>query len=268
MKATVLPMTCRIFAASTLILLFSPAARGSDSGLSQPPFPPDLPILEVPEGPAPNWIEHFDTYTTGSEMIGQGGWEGWAGSATVGALTSATQLRSAPNSIDVLGDTDLVHQYAGYTSGVWTYTAYLYLPAGETGKTYFILLNTYPATVFGHWSVQLCFDGAAGVLRDDLAGTCVAPSTTTLVRDQWVEIRVIADLTANTQTVFYNSVLFYTAPWSTHLGPEGAISLRAVDLFGNNAGSAFWDDLSLSNLPFSDGFEGGDTNSWHETVAQ
>ena len=59
---------------------------------------------------------------------------------------------------------------------------------------------------------------------------------------------------------------FYTAPWSTHLGPEGAVSLRGVDLFANNATSTFYDDLSLSNLPFLDGFENGDTAAWHQTV--
>jgi hypothetical protein len=266
MRIETSPVVPRLLTVAGLLLLLPSPGRGSDVGLAQAPFPENLWILEAPEGPPPNWIDHFDAYLSGTEIIGQGGWEGWAGSATAGALTSTTQARSAPNSIEVVGDTDLVHQYAGYTSGVWTYTAWQYLPAAETGKTYFILLNTYPATVFGHWSVQLCFDGAANLLRDDLSGTCVAASTTPLVRDEWVEIRVEVDLTANTQTVYYDGTLFYTAAWSTHLGPEGSISLRGVDLFANNAGAVFYDDLSLSNLPFTDDFESADSNAWHETV--
>ena len=265
MQPKMMLVLCSASAAIALGAWLPGEAGASDFRLAQPP-PADLPLAQEPLGPAPNWIEHFDAYATGSEVIGQGGWEGWGGSGTVGALTSATQLRSAPNSIDVVGDTDLVHQYSGYTSGVWTYTAWQYLPTAVTGRTYFILLNTYPALAFGHWSVQLCFDGTAGVVRDDTLGDCTTGVTAPLVRDQWVEIRVVADLTANTQTVFYNGAQFYTAPWSTHLGPEGAVSLRGVDLFANNATSTFYDDLSLSNLPFLDGFENGDTAAWHQTV--
>jgi len=249
-----------------LLALIPAAGESSDFRLAQPTVADPGPAAEAPEGPGSAWSENFDAYATGSEVIGQGGWEGWAGSTTVGALTSAAQVRSAPNSIDIVGDTDLVHQYSGVTAGVWTYRAWQYLPSAVSTSTYFILVNTYPASAFGHWSVQLCFDGAAGLLRDDLTGDCTATSTTALVRDQWVEIRVVIDLGANTQTVFYNGTQFYTAAWSTHLGPEGAVALRGVDLFANNSSSAFYDDMSLVGHLLIDGFEGGDTSAWSSTV--
>ncbi|MCO5242551.1 MAG: immune inhibitor A [Anaerolineae bacterium] len=75
-----------------------------------------------------DWSDNFDSYATGSQLIGQGGWEGWDGSAAAGALTSNAQALSAPNSADILGATDLVHQYSGYTSGKWVYTAMQYIP--------------------------------------------------------------------------------------------------------------------------------------------
>lgn len=249
------------------LLLAAVAAPGSDFRLAQPPFPAALPIPEAPDGPALNWIEHFDSYSSGSEVIGQGGWEGWGGDGTVGALTSVVQARSAPNSIDVVGDTDLVHQYSGYTSGTWTYTAWQFLPTGFAGKTYFILLNTYPTAGNQSWSVQLCFDATAGVVRDDVAGDCTSATTRPLVLNQWVEIRVVADLTADTQSVFYDGQLFYSGAWSSHILAGGALSLRAVDLFANTASTAFYDDISLSNLPFNDGFESSDSAAWHSTVA-
>lgn len=34
------------------------------------------------------------------------------------------------------------------------------------------------------------------------------------------------------------------------------------------ASLAFYDDISLSNLPFTDGFESNSTAAWHQTVAQ
>ena len=42
--------------------------------------------------------------------------------------------------------------------------------------------------------------------------------------------------------------------------------MKAVDLFANTASSAFYDDVSLSNLPFSDDFESGNTQAWHLTL--
>jgi hypothetical protein len=52
-----------------------------------------------------------------------GGWEGWGNDVTYGALTSNTQARSNPNSVDINGNSDLTHQYT-QTSGIWTYTAW------------------------------------------------------------------------------------------------------------------------------------------------
>lgn len=43
------------------------------------------------------------------------------------------------------------------------------------------------------------------------------------------------------------------------------MNIAAVDLHANGASSAFYGDSSLSNLPFTDGFEVGDTREWHAT---
>ena len=255
-----------ILAVGALFALQPANLAASDFRLAQPPPPADLAVPEAPEGPSNNWIDHFDTYVTGSEVIGQGGWEGWGGVGTVGALTSATQARSTPNSIDVVGDTDLVHQYSGITSGTWTYTAWQFLPTGFAGKTYFILLNAYPTAGNESWSVQLCFDATAGVVRDDVAGDCTSATTRPLVLNQWVEIRVVVNLTADTASVFYNDALLYSGTWTSHILAGGALSVAAVDLFANVATSAFYDDISVSDLPFGDGFEGGNTQAWHMTV--
>lgn len=114
----------RVLACGALALALPLAAGASDVGLlkSDPLYP--VPAPEAPRGVTANWIDHIDLYATGSQMIGQGGWEGWAGDPNVGALTSAAQARSAPNSVEVVGATDLVHQYSGYTTGTWTFTAW------------------------------------------------------------------------------------------------------------------------------------------------
>lgn len=260
----------RVLACGALALALPLAAGASDVGLakSDPAWP--VPAPEATRGVTMNWIDHIDTYATGSQMIGQGGWEGWGGVPTVGALTTDAQARSAPNSIEVVGATDLVHQYAGYTSGTWTFTAWQYIPTGFTGQSYFILLNTYPATVNGNWSFQVCADAAGGVVRDDVGGTCAgAGATLPLIFDQWVEIKAVVDLDTDTQTVTYGGQLLFSGPWSTHISATGgAVNIAAVDLFANTGSSVFYDDISLSNLPFVDGFESGTTVEWHATQAQ
>lgn len=224
---------------------------------------------EAPQGEANSWIDHFDTYATGSQMHGQGGWQGWLNDPAAGALTTTLFDRTAPNSVEVSPTTDLVHPYSGYTSGVWTYTAHVYIPTGTTGDLYFILLNTYPPGGNNSWSTQLCFDTSAGVLRDDTNALCNAGVTVPLILDQWVELRVVIDLGMDTQTVYYGGQQLYTGvPWTSHFGAGGATNIAAVDLFAlpsSGPTPIYFDDLSLSDLDFFDGFESGDTREWHYT---
>lgn len=235
---------------------------------NSPGLPGEAPAPPAaPDDPFGNWTEHFDIYATGSQMHGQGGWKGWGNVAGAGALTSSTQARSPLNSVDTLGATDLVHEYVGYSGGVWTYTAWQYIPTGTTGDAYFILLNSYDdAGTTNNWSTQVCFDQATNTVVDDVAANCTGPGPIAIVHDQWVEIRVVIDLDANTQTFYYNGTQLYTDSWTEHISGGGALNFGAVDLFANGSSSVFYDDISLSNLPFSDGFESGDTREWHSTV--
>src|SRR4030042_3334301 len=96
-------------------------------------------VLDLFEGyPNPGWTENFDSYATGSQMHGQGGWKGWGNVPGAGALTSNVQAHSVPNSVAILGASDLVHEYSGYTSGVWTYSAWQYVATTLSGLSYFI----------------------------------------------------------------------------------------------------------------------------------
>ncbi|HSM15208.1 MAG TPA: hypothetical protein VLA66_14155, partial [Thermoanaerobaculia bacterium] len=65
---------------------------------------------------------------------------------------------------------------------------------------------------------------------------------------------------------YYNGSQLYTGSWSGEVSGGGVVNIAAVDLFANGATSAYYDDISLSNLPFSDGFESESTNEWHSTA--
>ncbi|MCP4289157.1 MAG: hypothetical protein GY792_32845, partial [Gammaproteobacteria bacterium] len=149
-----------------------------DSDLDWNIFENTLPIA----APMVDWFENFDSYAAGSEIIGQGGWEGWGGDPNAGATVTDTVSHSGPNSIDIVGPSDLVHQYSGYTTGWWTYSTYVYVPSTFDGDSFFILLNTYSS----NWSTQVQFNSSTGLLVNDGNSGGQMPYIT----DQWVEIRV------------------------------------------------------------------------------
>ncbi|MBN1921455.1 MAG: S8 family serine peptidase [Anaerolineae bacterium] len=190
-----------------------------------------------------DWSDNFDSYATGSQMHGQGGWKGWGNDVAGGALTSNAQAVSAPNSVAILGASDLVHEYSGVNSGQWVYTAWQYIPTDFTGQSYFILLNTYSdAGTDNNWSAQVMFDGAANTVTNDGG---VSGGSLALVKGQWVELRLELNLGADTGAFYYNDQLLYTGTWSDQVSGGGAANLAAVDLFANNASVIYYDDMSL-----------------------
>ncbi len=228
---------------AVLVVIALPAAqtygRAALDGEGTPGIQPDNAPLGV------EYKDNFDSYADGSQVAGQGDWQGWDGSAAAGALVSSAFSLSAPHSVDIVGASDLVHQFAGYTSGQWVFTAWQYVPSGTTnGPTFFILLNTY--TDFGpyNWSLQVQMDDTTGMVTDFDGGSMLP-----LVTDAWAEIRVEIDLDANTQDVYYDGALLFSDSWTEHASGGGVLNIAAVDLFANAASSVYYDDVSLCPAP-------------------
>ncbi len=198
-------------------------------------------------GPPPtelvDWFEDFDSYATGSQLHGQGGWKGWGNDPLAGALTSSTFSLSAPNSVDIVGASDLVHEYSGSTNGFWVFTAWQYIPTGFTGETYFVMLNQYDdAGATNNWSTQVRFTSTGNQVIADMAG---AGPPLPLVLDSWVELRVEIDLVNDTQEFYYNNQLLSQGSWTAGISGGGSLNVGAVDLFANAASSVYYDDMSL-----------------------
>lgn len=253
---------CIPLTAFAQFMLLSPLAVGA---IDSRPGGYESPELLDPLGGGVPWSDDIDSYVTDSQLHGQGGWKGWANDPAAGALAVDDQARSTPNSIQILGAADLVREYTAFDSGRWTYTAHQYIPATFTGESYFILLNTYVDGCTGspacNWSVQVLFNAATDTMGPDF-GICTG--SLPIVYDQWVEIRVEIDLDADLQTFFYGGQQLYQCSWSQGASGGGVTSIRAVDLFANNASAVFYDDLSLTNVIFIDGFEDESTNAWSE----
>ncbi|MCL4263628.1 MAG: S8 family serine peptidase, partial [Anaerolineae bacterium] len=190
------------------------------------------------------WSDNFDSYPTGQDLHGVGGWKGWDNNPAFTAFTTAAQARSAPNSVDIVGNADLVQEYTGVTTGQWTYTAWQYVPSSMTGLSYFIMLNTYVDGGPNNWSVQVNFNAATDVVTNDGASGGTLP----LVEDQWVELRLEIDLDADTQDFYYDNQLLYSGTWTGEVSGGGALNIGAVDLFANAATSVYYDDMSLAGV--------------------
>lgn len=192
------------------------------------------------------FTENFDTYATGSQMHGQGGWKGWDNGAAAGAVTSDAFAVSAPNSLNISGSADLVHEF-DVVGGQLQFTAMQYIPTDFTGKSYFILLNTYEDnnSAVDRWSVQTSFDATKGIVTADYFEE--GPKTLPLIYGEWVELRFDIDLDANTVNEYYGGQLLSSHPWQT----DGAAALGAIDLFANGASAIYYDDISVVPEPTS-----------------
>ncbi len=186
------------------------------------------------------WSDNFDSYPKGG-LIGNGGWEGWDMNPAADGVVTNAQSRSAPNSFGSLTTTDVVQQFSGATSGMWTLSGWCLIPSGSTGTQYFILLNTYAPGGPNNWSTQMVIDSDAGVVRDfDNPGPTVP-----IVNDQWVEVRAEIDLDADIQVVYYNNTELMNKSWSDGASGGGATEIHTLDLFSDGGSPIFWDDLQL-----------------------
>jgi len=189
------------------------------------------------------WSDNFDTYTDGQFLDGtpdDGGWKGWDNDPTFGAYVRSVQFRSDPHSVDIAGDSDLVHEYTGYTTGQWNYTTYQYIPSDFSGESAFILLCQYEDGGTKIWSTQLRFNADTGFVHSDFDG-----NELWLAYDQWIELRVFIDLDADIQRIFYDGDLLVEKSWKEGVTGGGIANIGAVDLFANFATSVYYDDMSL-----------------------
>ncbi len=231
--------------------------NSNDAAHALVPVPVTLDVITLPndifsdgfEGDGPMFEENFDSYSSGAQMHGVNGWHGWEQDAAAGALVSNAQAHTAPNSVAVAADTDLVHQFSGMTSGKWVYSAWQFIPASFSGESYFIALNTYDDSIGDYnWSMQVAFDSASNTVNnEDGASGGSAP----LVKGQWVQLRLELDLDADIGTFFYNGTQLYSGTWSGQFdGGNGnpLAAFGAIDLFANGASPIYYDDIRIVQI--------------------
>ncbi len=190
------------------------------------------------------WLENFDSYANGQFLDGgadDGGWKGWGNNPSVGAYVTNTRSHTSPNSVEINGTVDLVHEYEGYTSGLLPYRCLQYIPANFSGESYFILFSEYDDSGSTNiWAVQLRFDSDLDVVESEFNG-----EQTPLVYDTWVEINCWIDLDTDWLQIWYNGVLLAQHAWTDTIEGtgQGTLNVAAVDLYANGATSVYYDDM-------------------------
>lgn len=209
------------------------------------------------------FIEDFDGYTAGENVHGQGGWKGWGNDPGAGAFVDDAYSTSEPNSIRIAGASDLIHEFSGYTSGVWTVTAQQYIPDDFAGNTYFIFQNRYTddASVLS-WSTQVVFDSVSRTVAN--YDGAAAPGSLPYVSGQWVELKLVIDLDQDLQTFYYGGQELYSGSW-TQMFPDqgvgGVLNIGSIDLYAEESSPVYYDDISIvpgsggDDFIFADGFE-------------
>ena len=212
-------------------------------------------LLGLQGAASADWFDDFDLYNLGP-IVNQSSWEEWA--AGCDADVSDKFCQSDYQSVEILPNSDLVHQYFDYDEGRWSYIAWQFLPRFYTGNSHFIMLNTYAFPCGPYfWSVQLDFDSASG----KLVGDCGAADNVKIpyVTKEWKKIQVNVDLDEDWVQVYYDGTLLddpiitdhpvYGGGYVWSEGVFGAgggtTDIAAVDLFGNSATEVYYDDMRL-----------------------
>ncbi|MBN1280386.1 MAG: PKD domain-containing protein, partial [Candidatus Thermoplasmatota archaeon] len=192
------------------------------------------------------WSDDFEAYTVGQMLDGtpdDGGWKGWGNLPSAGAPVVDTYAHGGTKSVQIDLGADLVHEYTGYSSGEWVYTAWQYIPNDFVGMSYFIMLSAYDdAGATNVWTVQISFDSELDLVTTEFNGF-----TLPLTYGQWVEIRCEIDLTTDWLKMYYNGMLLDEHAWTDTVqgGGGGTLNIAAVDLFANGASPVYYDDISL-----------------------
>jgi len=186
---------------------------------------------------AQGFTEDFESYAAGSAMHGQGGWKGWDNVAGAGAPVSTKYAYSGSKSVEIIGTSDLVHEFA-ISGNRWVFSAMQYIPSGTSGDTYLILLNQYRDGGPDDWSVQLrCYLATGAIVAEAEGGN----ASTQIIYDRWVQQKFIINLVNNTCDWYYNGNLVASHRWDDNV--HG--TLQAVDLYGNGAPSVYYDDVKV-----------------------
>ncbi len=207
-------------------------------------------------GALAQYHEDFDSYPPGSQIVDQADWLLWADDATDasngGALVSGTISSSPGNSLQISGvdavpglNSDVVWQFGPITSGVWTFTANVYIPNdADLGEQDLCWMAVHPGDPPGTG-----IDWIGGpIMAFHLDTGLIDAGPAQFARGVWKEVKIVTDVDNLTYDTFYDGApLVVGGTW------DGPNQVEALDLWANNGGTGcspiYYDDLSMVPEP-------------------
>lgn len=191
------------------------------------------------------WMETFDSYASGSSIIGQGAWVGWEQVGTDDAIVTNAESFSASNSLQMGGAStiDLVPQITGATSGIWNVNVMTYVPSGSSSGFADVGFLARHKGFMGapdtQWFGAISLNMATGKVNSN--------DSVDIIRDQWVPAQATFDIDARTYEVFYNGT---SAATGNFVGNDNA--LVGLDVYTPaNASTMYFDNFSVVPEPAS-----------------
>ncbi len=211
-----------------------------------------LVVLSVASSAYGSFSENFDGFANGHVLDGtadDNGWIGWSGSYDARGFVTNAQYASSPNSVVIAGSTDLVREFTGATSGLWSFTISMYIPTNFSGvMTSFILMNKYDGSAgTGNNSVFLTFFSSEGRVYDELASLDYHSVYAPFITGQWVPLNFQIDLAGNTVKTYYNGSLLSTHSWLSD--GQSASAIAGVDLWAGGSSAVYYDNITLAPVP-------------------
>ncbi len=196
-----------------------------------------------------SWSDNFDSYTSGQRLACSNpiNWTTWSltpCSTVEDALISNVQSFSAPNSVVIVQNNDLVHQFGDLTYGKYSINFRMYIPSGKNG--YFNTLSGFTGGNY-EWAMQ-CYFNAGGQGSLDAGGTGIASFT--FQYNTWNFVELIVDIDNNNAEFKFNGNSIHIWAWTAgSLGAGGQLQLAGNDFFGATAQDQMYiDDYNFVDL--------------------
>jgi hypothetical protein len=196
-----------------------------------------------------SWFDNFDTYTAGQRLACQNpvDWTTWTlipCSTVEDALISDAQSYSAPNSVVIVQNNDLVHPIGDLTYGKYSISFRSYIATGKNG--YFNTLSGFTGGAY-EWAME-CYFNTGGQGSLNAGGTGVASFT--FPYNSWNLVELIVDIDNDAAEFKFNGASIHTWPWSSGAtGSGGQLQLAGTDFFGATAQDQMYvDDYTFVDL--------------------
>jgi hypothetical protein len=210
-------------------------------------------ILEKQECHQPTWSDTFDSYPEGP-LNGQGEWDSYYYTIWPKVYVVSEQNHSNPHSCRIEARGGAQHNYSGYTTGIWRFTTWQYIPEDASGgHTWFLLWNRDNSV-----STFLEFDPNLHIVKSREDGAILS-----LQQGEWVELCVVIDLDHDVQHIFYNDQLLSSKSWTEGVGDDGDLNIHAVQMHTGMEGefTMYYDDMVLTPGIHGDVDADGDVDS-------